>query len=269
MDTQETYERTEVIRMRSSQITYTPADPIQNVISASLSKVTCINRWLNMIDGYNNRMAWYSDALGQFRSVIVPQGTYTHQELATLLTTLMTANEPSTWTVTYDDITGKFTLVCSTAAQLTFAINVDTADCMSAALGFPEVDTPLATSHTSYFTSLLVPAYRILESKALSGGRRWGTQTSQRGDDSHIFAARDVGYIVPMTNAARDEIFYYEDIAGFPHGSDNTFSYQGPRQISEIDLNWVHPCDCKEKNFDQIEGPVVVVLTFQCLKRFK
>lgn len=265
----DTYGRTEIIQLpeNTNVINYKPSDAIQNCISVSLSKLFCHNRFLTIITGMNDQISWFSTTDAVQYTYTVPEGHYTNFTLQNELTTGMTGLETAaTWTVTYDDLNATWSFVCSANASLLWATGNCVPQSLRNVVGFSATDTATGLTHNGDEISKRVPPYFIIESKILAGtGRRWGVQ----GDSSIVTGTRDIGFILPIKNEGWSENYEYEDISSYPEGSDNTYSYQGERTFSNIDIAFKHAYQPNDDQYVINRSPITIVLTFQCKRRFK
>lgn len=278
MDTQNTYGRTEIIEIRQNdpdtglpRVTkYIPRDPIQNCVSVSLSKLMTANTWYNIITGVNDRIDFNlaTNPAIIYEAILNP-GKYSQTDFTVEVARAMNAVATGVITVTYDDATFKYTVTNNKSFQLLFGTGPNNETSAYLELGFELVDTGFALSHTGTNASWLNCGFTLVSSKALAGGRRWGTQF---GRDEYNYFKDGVFYIphnCAGTVLGNGSPFVYEDLHTMLH-SDNSFSFQGPRNFSEIDF-LLMTCLQRDALPKDINGgvPVFMVLTFHCLKKYK
>lgn len=138
-------------------------------------------------------------------NVYVPAAMYTPTSLATALSTAMTAASPSgaTYTVVYDQATGKFTISNATLGfELQFLSDFNSSNVNHFAfyLGWnnPIVDTGFALSHTSNGIARLTEQYLVLKIFPIGTGY----ESSANLVGGSTFA------MIPLTGNAFDQILY-------------------------------------------------------------
>ena len=279
-----TYGRTEIVRWSQNDSNGNPAvyhhvcaDPIQNAVSVSLSKFMTCDTWYDVVEGVNDAIDFTLpvEDPGVIYTAFLEPGKYTYEQYAKAVKDSINANPPNapgSSDCKYERVsTFKFDIKYDRDVIWLFGTGPNQTRAIYHELGFPPQDIAVASGvwQEAYNASHLGCSITLIRSSKLAGGRRWGTQSNSR--DQSIL--KDVIFTLPHTgnpaSGSPGEHFLYEDLHDHMM-SDNTVSFQGPRQIDEFDLLLMTSEQHNNLPHDINGGvPCMLVLTFQCLERFK
>lgn len=112
-----------------------------------LIKSCMLNNSIYTINDNNNKL-YFSDTSGTYTATLT-NGSHNSTTLLTEIQTQLNAESSQAYTVTYDDITNKYTIACDVNCQILFDTNPQSSypNC-GTVIGFSDTDTTAATSVT-------------------------------------------------------------------------------------------------------------------------